>query len=264
MKIVNIDAEPLLAQRVFEAIPFALNVVESNRKKKNDKYGGQNIFDVIPPHEKELIARYPVRTFSEDSYKNVYNLVHTIPIYLRKMRPEVHSKTDIIDPLGAYFPNRKNKSPYIELYPSKIADTTNGYNRHFKWLFTKVLIHELAHAALDNYNQEGFSGKEKLGYDDFRKWREESMANAIALRIIKECGNGKFYNYAESFVKRQKPEYALGALMVGFDSWDFRSVMRNKENGVEKSQKKEWLDYVKNTPDWTGLKDWNRKLANKK
>ena len=57
----------------------------------------------------------------------------------------------------------------------------------FKYLLTKVLIHELAHAALDIFNLVDAPSSEKVFYDtDFGKWREESMANAVALRIIKD------------------------------------------------------------------------------
>ena len=50
---------------------------------------------------------------------------------------------------------------------------------------------------------------------------------------------------------------ALGVLMEDFGYRDFRSVFRTKANGVNSDLQKEWLNYVKNNPDWDGLHNWN-------
>ena len=83
------------------------------------------------------------------------------------------------------------------------------------------------------------------------------MANAVALRIIKEYGNKDFYDYAKSFMQSQPVEYALGLLMEDFDYRDFRSVFKTKTRGVNSVLQQEWLNYVKNNPDWDGLHNWN-------
>ena len=87
-----------------------------------------------------------------EGYENIATLAHTIPIYLRHSKPEKKDDNSIIDLLGAYYSNRHGDTPYIELYLKGIDDATNGNDEHFKWLFVKVLIHELAHAALDIFN----------------------------------------------------------------------------------------------------------------
>jgi hypothetical protein len=165
--------------------------------------------------------------------------------------------------LGAYYSNRHGDTPYIELYLKGIDDATNGNDEHFKWLFVKVLIHELAHAALDIFNWERHDGSvEKVSYHtEFGRWREESMANAITLHIIKMTRKRDFYNYAKQFVLSQPAEYALGALMGDVRYWDFRSVFDSKQEGVDSTLQQIWLDYVKGNPKKDGLKKWNDLLS---
>lgn len=149
---------------------------------------------------------------------------------------------------------------------SAIDNSINNDENHFKWLFTKVLIHELAHAALDIFNLErnNSSVKEKIQYfSKFGRWREESMANAVTLKIIRDYGNKAFYYYAKLFMQSQAAEYALGVLMEDFGYWDFRSVFDSKEQGVDYNLQQKWLNYVKGTPDWNGLEKWNDMLDSK-
>jgi hypothetical protein len=189
------------------------------------------------------------------------SLLHTIPVYLRaenKSREEG-------DLLGTYHPDPNNpdtNNPYIELYLQDIWDAAKENDLHYKWLLTKVLIHELAHAALDVYNLE--NGKyidEKVKYStEFGKWREESMANAITLRIIREFDDTAFYAYAKEFMLHQPDGYALGVLLENFEDLDFDSVLEAKYMGVPVNFAEEWMAYVQGTPDWEGLHQRNKEL----
>ena len=173
---------------------------------------------------------------------------------------EEEGYVDIIDLLGAYFPNKTKDAPYIELYVDTILNEVNTKGGKFEWLFTKVLIHELAHAALDINNCERYGNvPEKIHYNTpFGKWREESMANAVALRVIRDYGDQSFYDYSEKYMLSQPAKYALGVKMVDFGYWDFLSVIKGKRDGVNKILQDEWLDYVKNgNPTWQGLHGWN-------
>ena len=268
MKIVNIDAPKHLAKKVgyFNIPEFVLEVV---RPLENDYYSHlshhQLYRDSHLYHHKKTLPLSPIRKFEEVGYENVAVLLHTIPIYLRDSRPtEIRDENSIIDLLGAYYSNRGGDSPYIELYLKAIDDSTNNDNE-FKWLFAKVLIHELAHSALDIFNQEDRTNiTEKVFYNtEFGKWREESMANAVTLRIIKEYGRKRFYRYTKEFMLSQPPEYALGVLMEDFGYWDFRSVYNPKKRGVNYTLQQEWLKYAKGNPDWSGLEKWNDLLFSK-
>lgn len=266
MKIVNLDAPVLLAEKVVELeIPnFIIEVVR--HLERSDCYvhfaRHQIIHGVHSSHNTTLPIP-PIWKFEHKGYENIATLIHTIPIYLRDSKPEkIRDENSIIDLLGAYYSNRKGGSPYIELFLSAIDNSINNDENHFKWLFTKVLIHELAHAALDIFNLESNNSViEKIHYSsEFGRWREESMANAVTLKIIRYYGNKDFYDYATQFMQSQPAEYALGVLMEDFRYWDFRSVFDSKEQGVDSNLQQKWLNYVKGTPDRGGLYKWNDML----
>lgn len=305
MKIINFNAPDELVE-LFLKKDLPTSVRSFFKDLEKDYYKEFNNYqNVTKPHT----SRSPVRKFEYAGYKNMVVLWHTIPIYLCGIREG--QDNGIIDLLGAYFPNKTGDSPYIELYLTDIYnkaenevetnhstvaanEKTRKKEEYFKKILTIVLIHELAHAALDIFNMEGPHSSEKVSYHtNFGRWCEESMANAVALRIIKEKANsvkdkktGKkykdasgnpisnnttIYNYAKEFMLSQPDEYALGALMEDFDADDFNSVFEAKIYGIDKDLQKEWLKYAKElvdftkkrtyTPrDWAGLKALNDKI----
>lgn len=273
MKIVNIDAPESLAHDVagLDIPEFILEVLRPLEKKYYNPFSSVQINSAHPlPDTANPLPLSQIREFETVGYENIAVLVHTIPIYLRYSKPE-ENRNGIIDLLGAYYP--KNDNPYIELFLSDIdvelVVSTIGISAtnddcHFKWLFTIALLHELAHAALDIFNLEhNHQLTEKVAYNTaFGKWREESMANAVALRIIKDYGDTEFYEYAKHFMQSQPKEYALGVLMESFGYWDFRSVFDAKLYGVAPSLQDEWLKYAKGDPDWAGLKKLNSDIIN--
>ena len=270
MKIVYMDAPRHLAEKVAKLeIPNFIIEVIRHLERDYFRYYYDEIEIICGVHYEHntTLPLSPIWKFKEPEYKNIATLIHTIPIYLRDSKPEeIRDENSIIDLLGAYYSNRNGDSPYIELFLSAIDNSINNDENHFKWLFTKVLIHELAHAALDIFNLERNNSNviEKINYcSDFGRWREESMANAVTLKIIRDYGNKDFYDYATRFMKSQPAEYALGVLMEDFGYWDFRSVFASKERGVDYNLQQKWLNYVKGTPDWDGLKKWNYMLHRK-
>lgn len=219
-------------------------------------------YDTIPPQS-------PAWEFERRlQHRSIVNLVHTVPIYLREFgHPDDEPRENgIIDLLGAYYSARNGSSPYIELYLYKIIQKAKDEGIHFKWLCTTVLLHELAHAALDIRNMEDLiENVDVVPYSsEFGRWREESMANAIALRIIESYGDTDFFDYAKSFMLSQPPEYALGVLMKDFDPEYYGGVITGKTCGVNPTLKDEWLQYAKGTPDWDGLRkhsEWLHHLS---
>ena len=296
MKIVNIDVSKELAELFLDQkIPIFINGFVERLEKVF--YGGFQDFQDISTKKSSA----PIWKFERSRYENIAVLLHTIPVYLREYQGQ---DGRISDEFGAYISSCGRYTPYIELYLTKILDQAakdvekyhSEYNNtqkkkkrniYFKHLVTKVLLHELAHAALDIFNLEDTPSSEAISYSsEFGKWREESMANAVALRIIRDksisitdkntgkkykdnsgnqlSNNTGIYNYAKTFMeKSQPPEYALGVLMEDFDYEDFNSVFEAKIKGVDKNLQKEWLEYVKSgSPNWEGLKNWNKRLLN--
>ena len=265
MKIVNLDAPWHLAKKVVELeIPnFIIEIVQHLERDYYVCFDHHEIICGVHSSHNTTLPLSPIWKFRKPRYENIATLIHTIPIYLRDSKPEeIRDENSIIDLLGAYYSNRKGDSPYIELFLSAIDNSSNNDENHFKWLFTKVLIHELAHAALDIFNLEGNNSViEKIHYfSEFGRWREESMANAVTLKIIRDYGNKDFYDYATRFMKSQPAEYALGVLMEDVRYLDFISVFNPKKLGVDSNLQQKWLNYVKGTPDWDGLNKWNDML----
>lgn len=264
MKIRNID--PILkieqVQKVADTYDFILETINSAFPKEYEYF--LNKKDIIQCNPS---LSSPIYKFAELNYHNIANLIHTIPIYLKAENNEEKTEKDNndnnenkIDTLGAYFSNKGNHhkgSPYIEMYLNTIEQAANNQDE-YKWLFTKVLIHELAHAALDIYNWEPFSGTNMIPYNSkFGKWREESAANAVTLKIIKNSGNKKFYSFAKKFIKNhQSKEYQLGILMENFAEYTFQSVLHNKIHGTD-GKDTEWYEYVQGKTTAKGLEKWD-------
>lgn len=258
MKILNIDSQECLVNKVadLKISGFILDVVRPLECVFYNHFIESFYHHTLAkPH----FPVSPIWKFDKQGYENIVVLLHTIPIYIRDSRPEMPEEDSIIDLLGAYYSNRKGNSPYIELYLTDINNSAQGNDQHFKWLFTKVLIHELVHAALDIFNWEhNNQPAERVCYSsEFGRWREESVANAVALRIIKDYGDKDFYDYARQFMKSQPAEYALGVLIEDFMEWSFRSVFDGKHHGINTELQKLWLDYAKSLPDEKGLDEWN-------
>ena len=270
MKIINYDAPVNLAKKVKELrIPqYILAVLRPLEEIYYCQFACYSLrFPIIETPQPTLSSSkpLPIRKFATEGYENIATLVHTIPIYLRVSKPqEVRDEDSIIDLLGAYYSNRHGDTPYIELYLQGIDDATKDNDEHFKWLFVKVLIHELAHAALDVFNWEHHDGSaEKISYQTkFGRWREESMVNAVTLRIIKLSGKKKLYKYAKDFMQSQPPEYALGVKFENFRDRDFRIVFDEKIRGIDQQLQDDWLSCANNNPTEKDLLDKNDKLDN--
>ena len=302
MKIINIDAPKEFVEKIWDVrIPLPNSIKILLEEFEGDYYDNFEVLqNIIKPHT----SHSSVWKFECGMYENIAVLWHTIPIYLRDKRPEIgldNNCKSIIDPLGAYFPNQYGDTPYIELYLTDIYETIlTDIDRdyptlhftlredkepgYFKNLVTVVLLHELAHAALDIFNLVDAPSSELVSYDtDFGKWREESMANSVALRIIRDMPNTdrngkhyknkkggentrtkKLYTYAKKFMELQPAEYALGVKMVDFNSSDFDSVFNAKIHGVDPMLQQQWLNYAQGKtgtpPDSAGLKAWNAKI----
>lgn len=260
MRITNINVPEILVEKVMhsDVIPFIYKVISPVERH----------YSCLSPHHFLLDRFYrrtaalphaPIRKLNEFEFENIACFLHTIPIYLRDTRPETVGEDDnIIDALGAYFPNRQNDDPYIELFLSPIEKAAGGNMTHFRWLFTMTLLHELAHAALDTSNYFYNRGITNVSTrSTFGHWLEESIANAAALHIINCFGDRDFYDFTRQFMLSQPEEYALGVLMEEHAHRGLYEVYRCKEFGVNPHLQNEWLDYVKGNPDTEELHNWH-------
>lgn len=230
---------------------------------------------LIDPEEMENDPDFfnlPIRHFKKPRYENIANLIHTIPIYLCSDALAINDKDAIKecdgDEFGAYCHYIKpddiiNKSPYIMIYPDSIISSAERFEstygkRVYKWLFTKALLHELGHAALDIRNcSKYYNAKDKLEsnrYDLLRSIREESMANAIALRIINGFEGYKDHCEFKCFIKdyikhNEDTVYVLGIALSEFTNEDIEKYMETKVKGISNKQIAKWKENIIDVAD---------------
>ena len=170
MKIINIDAPKGFVEKIWEAgIPLPNSIKILLEEFEGDYYDNVEVLQNII---KQHTSHSPVWKFECGMYENIAVLRHTIPIHLRDKAPEIDRFNNnckcIVDPLGAYISYWGRYTPHIELYLPKIYREAEKFHQickenkllrpnpsvpeGFKFLSTIVLLHELAHAALDIFN----------------------------------------------------------------------------------------------------------------
>jgi hypothetical protein len=159
----------------------------------------------------------------------VGQLLDDIPIFLvddNSMTKNVEDAkgTDLLGFYKSDSPILNSKIPVIGLCPERIRssaapDGGTPTDNQITWLVGKVLIHELAHALMDEPTEL------KRERPAFYGFMEESMANVITLEAFKYLGRSSGYRrdraqilsdggplplqYVREFIAKQPPEYRL-------------------------------------------------------
>jgi hypothetical protein len=125
--------------------------------------------------------------------KSLECVINDIPIHFGKQK--VYKDYDDGEYLGLYRRNNDGTREII-LFEDAIQAEAKGDNDYLKNLIWKVIIHEYAHAMMDTLQDD------KLKSQDFKlyKYREESLANAFALKVLKSSGSG--FSKIEDFAMR--------------------------------------------------------------
>lgn len=128
-------------------------------------------------------------------------IMKNIPIHFDKqMRFEGYDDGKY---LGLYRRNNDGTREII-LFEDAIQAEAKGDNDYLKNLIWKVIIHEYAHAMMDTLQDNKIKSQDPKLY----KYREESLANAFALKVLKSSRSG--ICKIENFVKSQPEEYRHG------------------------------------------------------
>lgn len=149
------------------------------------------------------------------------------------------------------------KTPMIAICPERIASCVQN-DEEFLFLLTKVIIHEFAHAKMDNQNQNiTYHSK-----DEFWRWMEESSANRYTLSVLSEFKrtderkvpyrskgfSDRLFDFAVDFIKRQEPAYALGHELFEkrpLLDWEWERAKDVLGSQKRAKEKQEWLAYMK-------------------
>ena len=171
----------------------------------------------------------------------MFSLARLIHVYLKE--PKEMPKPPIsgeypTELLGCYFSSQENSPvPVIYLCPEKIEEAARNENIDKKVLYTKVLIHELAHAIMDPTNELLNNGilkqkvfGQKLG-SDADVFMEESLANMITLQYFEAAKSiiGKNdFERVKSFMEKQPEAYKFGITQYEKLHTNWREWRNNK------------------------------------
>lgn len=157
--------------------------------------------------------------------------------------------------LGLYQKDREEISSFedlestrrIFLWIDNIYETSKALGCEFKSIFVFILIHELMHALMDIYGNEKCNDDTSLY---FSYYKEESLANGLALYLCHKIGDRIIISESEKFVKSQSEAYSIGIkykskaiLQIAVDNW-----MYTKKNGIHNNVKEKWLDTFSHNP----------------
>ncbi len=138
---------------------------------------------------------------SHSLIKSLECVINDIPIHFG--RQEDYEDYDDGKYLGLYRRNNDGTREII-LFEDAIQAEAKGDNDYLKNLIWKVIIHEYAHAMMDTLQDDKIKSQDSKLY----KYREESLANAFALKVLKSSRSG--FSKIEDFVKSQPEEYRHG------------------------------------------------------
>ena len=157
-----------------------------------------------------------------------------------------------------------NKHCSIFLWIDHIYKTSNKYknnNISFEALLTFVLLHELMHLMMDVFDEHEFGIKDEGNFKDLGQlygyFREESLANALALHLCDSTGNKALaYSILEHFVQNQTIPYQTGLLYKDLFEKAVKNWMKCKTGKyLTKQLAKEWLlEITEEKPDPNNLR----------
>lgn len=155
----------------------------------------------------------------------------------------------------------------IFLWIDHIYETSNKYkdnNISFEALLTFVLLHELMHLMMDVFDEHEFGIKDEGNFKDLGQlwqlygyFREESLANALALHLCDSRGNKALaYSILKHFVQNQTIPYQTGLLYKDLFEKAVKNWMKCKTGKyLTKQLAKEWLlEITEEKPDPNNLR----------
>ena len=148
----------------------------------------------------------------------------------------------------------------IFLWIDHIDDASNNHVS-FEALLTFVLLHELMHLMMDVFDEKEFGIDGEGNFKDLGQlygyFREESLANALALHLCDSTGNEALaYSILEHFVQNQTIPYQTGLLYKDLFEKAVKNWMKCKTGKyLTKQLAKEWLlEITEEKPDPNNLR----------
>ena len=85
MNIINIDVDEKEAKVVYTFIPFILKILEKIEKNADAHF---SVTQFLKQQDPKIVDDYKIWQVDDFDYENISHFAHTIPIYLRKTKPD--------------------------------------------------------------------------------------------------------------------------------------------------------------------------------
>jgi hypothetical protein len=199
------------------------------------------------------------------AYDNIFRMMYypecnpSIPILLKKeslyyeelwkgIEGDIRNYRPKGKPLGYYTRMDEDfcKGPHIVISPENVDETAEKAGIPFRVLFTKVLVHEIAHAFMDKYREieNGIlmygNSSDNWAKTVEAKAMEESLANMITLAWFKKNAVYEEYKLVKHFINNwQNSIYRFGIWQERISADWIQWFNSSKQ---ESQKLKEWFD----------------------
>lgn len=222
---------------------------ENDEASTLEKY----IDGIITKGDLAICAKYPLGISGWSENSTTHNpfwmsyLKGKVPVLL--VPSALMPAGDGIDSLGCYIPNLSLRKPVIFLCPEKIKAEAKSKGISVKLLYATVLIHEFAHAVMDETNtlkdedkKVVFEKKEvSVEISKPATYMEESLANMITLQYMEREVSDIKLTTIKNFMRNQPAHYAFGvdlfdankdAILIDWRKW------RTYKSNISKTNRK--------------------------
>lgn len=232
---------------ILEQIPIYLVSTEQAHQTVNVAYWGR-VESVVVPEDK-----YEKKTVNEEGLFDSYEMIDLLGLYHRDVLTSVNGCAGIenikpnifiwVDKIFDYVKAKTDRNDYEDDFHYECA-----LSRRFDALTSKVILHELMHALMDNlllgFGRHNIPIKRFMGR--FDTYKEESLANAMALKLMKYCLRDEDWDFIIDFVKHQPDEYSLGLEYLSLPVFRYakRWVDHKDGDSFDSNVIQAWLSYV--------------------
>lgn len=261
---------------MFDCIRFHHNQYANAQTPFFNKYSESNSVDILSQVPIYLVntsqynKKYEVEFFGHAEQVTVPQYIEPSGIDMEKAISEMthesmlsitvtsgHVRESIVDKWGLYSREhpvgkayRVNESkPKIFIWIDKILEYVKNDKNLFRILSAQVILHELAHAALDERLLGDETGKDKLSIPrSFIKAKEESLAQAISLYLLRPHLNETEMQYLLDVSNSLPLEYAVANEYLNFKGniYNLAATWKNikQNNWIAIPAAIEWIKYI--------------------
>lgn len=229
---------------VLEQIPVYLVTTEQSKKSIDVAHWGHVDSVLVPDHDGMTIYEDNLHTMVD--YLGLYQLqiLNNKNGYrgIEDVKPSIFIWADKI---YDYVIKHINKDDYEDEFDYEVT-VKNRYNA----LTAQVILHELMHAVMDNMLL-GFDASASIqsSVSRFVTFKEESLANAMALVLLEQMVADEDWEFVIDFVKHQPDEYSLALDYLSLSVFSYAGYWLAHKDGHSFDPKimQEWMSFVSGT-----------------